>query len=194
MKKIGIALILGFAIISCNKVEEKINETIDKTSETVKQKAKDAVKETMNSAISESINSVTNAENAMFTEVFPDAKSDWMTEFKGKKVKFPNGSPAYVFKYKSDKKDWIPFLESQPTSDENGSDKSVRKIDGQSIIDKISLAEKFLPEGTIDTSFLQEIKNDNGIEFYKIKRFPNNSTIIYNPRNHQVFQFVEIVK
>lgn len=194
MKKTGIMAILAITLISCNKIEEKFNETIDKTTESVKQKAKDAVKETLDSTISESINSVTNAENAMFTEVFPNADPALMTEFKGKKVKFPNGSPAYVFKYKADKNQLITFLESQSVSDESRSDKTARKIDGQSIIDKISLAEKFLPEGTIDTSFLQEIKNDKNIEFYRLKRIPNNSTIIYNPKDNQVFQFVEIVK
>lgn len=194
MKKSGLATLLCITLFSCNKIEEKINQTIDETTESVKQKAKDAVKETLDSTISESINSVANAENAMFNEVFPNAEPDLMTDFKGKKVKFPNGSPAYIFKYKADKKELIDFLESQPTTDENRSDKAVRKIDGQGIIDKISLAEKFLPEGTVDTSFLEEIKNDKNIEFYRLKRIPNNSTIIYNPKNNQVFQFVEIVK
>ncbi|MGC4128904.1 MAG: hypothetical protein QM564_04940 [Bergeyella sp.] len=194
MKKHRFATIIAIALISCNKIEEKINETIDKTSETVKQKAKDKVKETIDSTISESINSVTNAENAVFTEVFPDEIPAFITEFKGKKVTLPNGSPVYVFKYKAEKDSLIFFLESQPASDESRSDKTARKIDGQSIIDKLSLVEKFIPQGTIDTSFLEEIKNDENIEFYRLKRIPNNSTVIYNPKNNQVFQFIEIVK
>ena len=194
MKKYLIAGILATTLISCNKIEEKINETVDKASEAAKQKAKDAVKETIDSTISESLNKLTNAENAMFTEVFPNADTTLMTEFSGKKVNFPNGNPAYVFKFKIDKATLISFLEAQPTTDENRSDKTARKIDGQSIIDKISLIEKFLPANTIDTTFLEDIKNDKNIEFYKLKRIPNNSTIIYNPKNNQVFQFVEIVK
>ncbi len=195
MKKYLAPGIIAIAVlVSCNKIEEKINETIDKTSESIKQKAEAAVKETIDSTISESINSVANAENAMFNDVFPGSDASIMTDFKGKKVKFPGGSSAYIFKYKADKDVLLPFLESQPAIDENRSDKKAREIDGQNIIDKISLAEKFLPEGTIDTSFLEDIKNNQSIEFYRLKRIPNNSTIIYNPKDQQVFQFVEIVK
>ncbi|RTZ45877.1 hypothetical protein EJ377_14105 [Chryseobacterium arthrosphaerae] len=65
----------------------------------------------------------------------------------------------------------LPFLEGQPTSDENKSDKKARKIDGQSIVDKLSFVSKFLPDNTFDTSLLEDIKNDKNIEYYKLKDF-----------------------
>lgn len=190
MKKIIFALLPVIALNSCSKIEESINETIDKTTQSVKEQAHNAVKETVNN----SINSLAIAENAQFQEVFPNGKPQMISEFKGKKFSFPDGSPAYFFKYKADKELLIPFLEKQTTLDEGKSDQFARKIDGKSFVDKLNFIEKFLPENTIEMSFLEDIRNDKSIEYYKLKRSPNNSTIIYNPKNQQVFQFIEVTK
>lgn len=183
-----------FLLISCNKIEEKIDETVQKTTETVQQKAQQAVEETVKKTVSESINSLANSQDVKFNEVFPNEGKSVVSEDTGKKFKFPNGSEGYIFKYKSDIAVLLPFLEKQPSSDESKSDKTARKIDGQSIIDKISFVSKFLPENTFDTSFLEDIKSDKSIEYYKLKRFPNNSTIIYNPKNQTIIQYVEVNK
>ncbi len=175
-------------------MEEKISETIDKTTQSVKEKAQNTVKETINETVNNSINSLTNAEDTQFQEVFPTGELTLISDFKGKKFTFPNGSPAYLFKYKADKEILLAFLEQQETVNEEQSDKVARKIDGKSFIDKLSFVEKFLPANTIDTSFLEDLKNDKSIEYYKLKRFPNKSTIIYNPKTQQVFQFVEVSK
>ncbi|WP_265129749.1 hypothetical protein [Chryseobacterium oranimense] len=194
MKKYILPVIPVFLLISCNKIEEKIDQTVQKTAETVQQKAQQAVEETVKKTVSESINSLTNSQDVRFNQVFPAEGKPIVTEDTGKKFKFPNGSEGYIFKYKSDIAVLLPFLEKQPSTDENKSDKTARKIDGQSIIDKISFVSKFLPENTIDTSFLEDIKNDKNIEYYKLKRFPNNSTIIYNPKNQTIIQYVEVNK
>ncbi|QBO57296.1 hypothetical protein [Chryseobacterium salivictor] len=188
MKKYIVIILPLFAWTSCSKIEETITETINKTTESVKQKAQNAVHET----VSNSINSMTGAENAQFQEVFPQGDRAMISDFKGKKFSFPNGSPAYFFKYKADKELLIPFLEQQETSSEEKSDQVVKKIDGKSFIDKLSFVEKFLPANTIDMTFLEDLKNDKSIEYYKLKRFPNSSTLIYNPKSKQVFQFVEV--
>jgi hypothetical protein len=113
----------------------------------------------------------------------------------GKKVAFPNGTPFYVFKYKTaDKEVLLKSLVDQPTSDEAQSTKEYSKVDGASIIEKITFFEKFLPGNTIDTSFLDDIKNDRNVEYYKVKRFPNASTVIYNPKTQMVYHFVEVKK
>ncbi|QOW10523.1 hypothetical protein Q73A0000_09145 [Kaistella flava (ex Peng et al. 2021)] len=194
MKKYILVILPLLAINSCSKIEETINEQIEKTTTSVKEKAQNAVKETLNETVSNSINSLTNAENAQFKEVFPQGDPTMISDFKGKKFTFPNGSPAYVFKYKAHKELLIPYLERQETSNEEKSDKVAKKIDGKSFIDKLSFVEKFLPDNTIDMSFLEDLKNDKSIEYYKLKRFPNSSTIIYNPKTEQVFQFVEVSK
>lgn len=194
MKKYILSVIPVFLLISCNKIEEKIDETVQKTTETVQQKAQQAVEETVKKTVSESINSLANSQDVKFNEVFPNEGKSVVSEDTGKKFKFPNGSEGYIFKYKSDIAVLLPFLEKQPSSDESKSDKTARKIDGQSIIDKISFVSKFLPENTFDTSFLEDIKSDKSIEYYKLKRFPNNSTIIYNPKNQTIIQYVEVNK
>lgn len=194
MKKYILPVIPVFLLISCNKIEEKIDQTVQKTTETVQQKAQQAVEETVKKTVSESINSLTNSQDVKFNEVFPDGGKPVVTEDTGKKFKFPNGSEGYIFKYKADIAALLPFLEKQPSSDESKSDKAARKIDGQSIIDKITFVSKFLPENTFDTSFLEDIKNDKNIEYYRLKRFPNNSTIIYNPKNQTIIQYVEVNK
>lgn len=194
MKKYFVVIVAFSALISCSEMEEKISETIDKTTQSVKEKAQNTVKETINETVNNSINSLTNAEDTQFQEVFPTGELTLISDFKGKKFTFPNGSPAYLFKYKADKEILIPFLEQQETVNEEQSDKVARKIDGKSFIDKLSFVEKFLPANTIDTSFLEDLKNDKSIEYYKLKRFPNKSTIIYNPKTQQVFQFVEVSK
>ena len=194
MKKYIIAILPLMVLTSCTKVEETINEQIEKTTRSVKEKAQNAVKETLNETVSNSINSLTNAENAQFKEIFPQGEATMISEFKGKKFTFPNGSPAYVFKYKADKELLIPYLEQQETINEEKSDLVAKKVDGKSFIDKLNFIEKFLPANTIDISFLEDLKNDKSIEYYKVKRFPNSSTIIYNPKTKQVFQFVEVSK
>ncbi|WP_226064103.1 hypothetical protein [Kaistella polysaccharea] len=194
MKKYLLLALSTAFIISCTKVEEKISQEITKTSDHINETAQNAVKETLHETLNNSISSLANAENAEFKEVFPTGDPTMISEFKGKKFTFPNGSPAFLFKYKAEKETLLPFLESQETSDIGKSDETARKIDGQSFIDKLSFVEKFLPENTIDMSFLQDIKNDKSIEYYKLKRYPNKSTLIYNPKTQQVYQFVEVSK
>lgn len=194
MKKYILVILPLIAISSCSKVEETINEQIEKTTTSVKEQAQNAVKETLNETVSNSINSLTNAEDVQFKAVFPQGDASMITEFKGKKFTFPNGSPAYVFKYKADKELLIPYLEQQQTTNEEKSDLVAKKVDGKSFIEKLNFIEKFLPANTIDMSFLEDLKTDKSIEYYKVKRFPNSSTIIYNPKTQQVFQFVEVSK
>ncbi|PKF74343.1 hypothetical protein [Chryseobacterium sp. PMSZPI] len=192
MKKYILPVMTGLLLISCNKIEEKIDQTVQKTTETVQQKAQQAVEETVKKTVNESINSLTNSQDVKFNDVFPGANTSVVSEEKGKKFKFPGGSEGYILKYKADIAALLPILEGQSTSDESKSDKAAKKIDGQSIIDKISLLSKFIPENTFDTSFLEDIKNDKSIEYYKLKRFPNSSTIIYNPKNQTVIHYVEV--
>lgn len=192
MKKYLTVLFPIFAIQACSKIEEKVTQTIEKTTRTVKDKAEQSVKETISETVSNSLNSLTNAENAAFKEVFPFGNEPQLTDFTGKKIRFPNGSEAYVFKYKTEKDPLLKFLESQETADESQSDTEARKIDGKSFREKLLFVEKFLPPNTIDLSFLTEMKNDRNIEYYKLKRFPRKSTVIFNPKNNQVFHFVEI--
>ena len=146
----------------------------------------------MDQAVNETINSVTNSQDVTFQEVFPNAQTDIVSEFRGKKMKFPNGSPAYFLKYKADKAELLQFMAAQPTTDETKSDKEAQKIDGQRFIDQLSFFEKFIPEGVLDTNFLSELKTDKSLEFYRLKRFPNKSTIIINPKTNVIYQFVEV--
>lgn len=88
----------------------------------------------------------------------------------------------------------LETLVEQSTTDESKSKKEFEKIDGATIVEKLSFFEKFLPANSIDMSFLDDIKNDKNIEYYKIKRFPNSSTVIYNPKNEMIYQFVEVKK
>lgn len=193
MKKYILPVVTTFLLVSCNKIEEKIDQTVQETTEKVQQKAQQAVEETVKKTVNESINSITNSQDVKFNEVFPNSES-LISEEKGKKIKLPTGTEGYVFKYKADITVLLPFLEKQATSDESKSEKTARKIDGQSIISKISLVSKFLPENTFDTSFLEDIKTDKSIQYYKLKRFPNSSTIIYNPKNKTIIQYVEVNK
>ena len=160
--------------------------------ESAQKKAEEKVKEALEKTVSESINSMTGTEDAVFHEMFPNADSAMISEFKGTKINLPNGTPVFVFKYKADKEVLLPFLESQPASDESRSDDKVQKIDGQRFVSKISLLEKFLPPNTVDTSILDDIRNSSSTEFYRLKRFPNYSTLVYNPENRQFLHFVEV--
>lgn len=194
MKKLILGITSALSLLSCNKISDKIDQTVQETTETVKQRTQQAVEERVKKTVNESIKSLTNSEDVQFNQVFPGSGKAIVSDENGKKFVFPNGTTGYIFKYKADKKDIIPFLESQPTTDETRSDKAARRVDGQNIVDKISFIEKFLPENTIDKNILEDIKNDNGIEYYKLKRFPNKSTIIYNSKNKTVLQYVEVDK
>lgn len=177
--------------VSCNKIEETVTETVNSAKEKAQQKTNELVQETVN----EQLNKFVNAEAASFNTVFPNQNNLVLENEVGKKVAFPNGSPFYVFKYKTSDKDLLlKTLVEQATTDEAQSKKEFQKVDGAAIVEKITFFEKFLPANTIDTSFLDDIKSDKNIEYYKIKRFPNASTVIYNPKTQMVYQFVEVKK
>lgn len=191
MKKISITAFSALLLISCSKIEETVNSTVTSAKEKAQQKATEMVQETVN----EQLNKIANAENVRFDSIFPHQNSLVIENETGRKVAFPNGSPFYVFKYKASDRDLLlKTLVEQPTSDEAQSSKEFSKVDGAAFVEKINFFEKFLPPNTIDTSFLNDIRNDRNVEFYKIKRFPNASTVIYNPKTQMVYQFVEVKK
>lgn len=191
MKKIFIIIGASLAIISCDKIEETVTQTVNSAKEKAEIKAKETIQETVN----EQLNKLVNAESVKFDSVFPHQNNLILENEIGKKVAFPNGTPFYVFKYKAIDKDLLlKTLVEQTTTDEAQSNKEFQKVDGASIIEKITFFEKFLPANTIDTSFLDDVKSDKNIEYYKIKRFPNSSTVIYNPKTQMVYQFVEVKK
>lgn len=190
MKNILIAFSLLTAVISCKKIEETVNSTVTTAKEKAQQKAGEMVQETVN----QQMNKLINAENVKFDSIFPHQSAMLTENETGRKIKMPNGSTVYVFKYKTTAKDsLLSTLVEQPTTDETKSAKEYSKIDGKAFVEKILFFEKFLPQNTIDSGFLQDLKNDDNIEYYRIKRFPNNSTLIYNPKNQMVYQFVEVV-
>ncbi|MGZ5209976.1 MAG: hypothetical protein ACXWB1_03730 [Kaistella sp.] len=191
MKKIALGILISATVLSCSKIEETVTQTVNSAKDKAQQKTSELVQETVN----EQLSNLVNAENVTFSSVFPNQSNLVLENEVGKKVAFPNGTPFYVFKYKTADKDLLlSTLVAQATTDEAQSQKEFQKVDGSSIIEKITFFEKFLPANTIDTSFLNDIKNDNSIEYYKIKRFPNASTVIYNPRTQMVYQFVEVKK
>ncbi len=191
MKKIFLVVVSTFAIVSCNKIEETVNQTVTIAKEKAQQKANETIQETVNAQL----NKLVNAQTVEFDSVFPNQQNLALEQVKGRKLSFPNGSPFYVFKYKTaDKEALLKTLVEQATTDESKSEKQFRKVDGASILEKISFFEKFIPANTIDTSFLDDVKNDKNIEFYRITRFPNVSTVIYNPKTQMVYQFVEVKK
>ncbi|UOE40391.1 hypothetical protein MTP09_10790 [Chryseobacterium suipulveris] len=191
MKKIFLGIIAVTALFSCNKIEETVNQTVTTAKEKAQEKATEMVKETVN----EQLNKIVNAETIAFDSIFPNSSNLLLENETGRKVAFPNGTPFYVFKYKTSDKDLLlKTLVEQPTTNEAQSKKEFEKIDGATIVEKLTFFERFLPANTIDTSFLDDIKNDKNIEYYKIKRFPNSSTVIFNPKNGMVYQFVEVKK
>jgi hypothetical protein len=191
MKNFIFLSVLLFSLTSCQKIEENISSIVSETKEKAEQKAKETVQETIN----EQLGKIVNSENIQFEEVFPHENNLVFENLVGRKVAFPNGTPFYIFKYKVVDKDLLlKTLVEQKTTDEAQSKREFDKVDGATIIEKITFFEKFLPANSIDLSFLDDIKNDKNIEYYKIKRFPNASTLIYNPKNEMVYQFVEVKK
>ena len=191
MKKIFLVAVSTFALVSCNKIEETVNQTVTIAKEKAQQKANETIQETVDAQL----NKLVNAQTVEFDSVFPNQQNLALEQVKGRKLSFPNGSPFYVFKYKTaDKEALLKSLVEQPTTDESKSEKQFQKVDGSSIIEKMMFFEKFLPANTIETQFFEDLKSDQNIEFYKIKRFPNVSTVIYNPKTQMVYQFVEVKK
>lgn len=191
MKKIALGIIISATLLNCSKIEETVNQTVTSAKEKAQQKTSELVQETVN----EQLTKLVNAETVAFTTVFPHQNNLVLENEVGKKVAFPNGTPFYVFKYKTADKDLLlNTLVSQSTTNEEQSNKDFQKVDGASIVEKVTFFEKFLPANTFDMSFLDDMKNDKSIEYYKVKRFPNASTVIYNPKTQMVYQFVEVKK
>lgn len=176
-------------LLSCQKIEEVVTNSVDSAKQKAQEKANQMVKET----VTEKLGKLANAQNVEFDSIFPHQQSLVIENVSGKKVFLPNGTSFYIFKYKTaDKNLLLETLVKQQTSDEAKSSKEFQKIDGAAIVEKITFFEKFLPQNTIDTAFLNDIKNNKSIEYYKVKRYPNASTLIYNPKNQMVYQFVEV--
>ena len=190
--KIYSIVLAVLVMVSCSQIEEKINQTIDDTANKVTETAKAKVKESIDQSIGETINSVTNSQDVPFNEVFPGANASLVENYKGRKVKLPNGTEAFILKYSGDKTLILKELENQSTTDEAKSDKVAKKIDGKMFMGQIDFFKNFLPEGTIDTQLLEDLKTNESIEFYQIKRFPKKSTIIVNPKNNTTYQFVMV--
>ncbi|MBN9313565.1 MAG: hypothetical protein J0I53_11010 [Chryseobacterium sp.] len=189
--KIFYALVLIMSLVSCDKISETVSESMDTAKEKVQQKASEAVQQT----IHDQINKLVNAESIAFNEVFQGIQNLQLDNLVGKKMTFPNGTPLYIFRYKTtDKTMLLDALVAQPTTDESKSKKTFEKIDGSDIVEKLAFLEKFVPANTIDLSFLDEMKKNPHIEYYKIVRFPNSSTVIMNPKSGMVYHFVELKK
>lgn len=190
MKNYIILLAVALSATGCAKIDEQIDVAVTSAKASVQQKTKDVIQEKLEN----SLTSLSSAENIDFRALFPEGKDILLSDFKGKKVALPTGTPAYLFAYKADKDELLTFLELQRSTDEAHSDQKARKTDGQRLLDKLSFVEKLLPENTLDVSFLKELHDDQSIEYYKLKRLPVSSTIIYNPRTKQIYHFVEIKK
>lgn len=190
MKKyIAITSILVLTLTSCNKVEEKISSM----STELKRKSEEKIKQKITEEVNHHIDGVTNSESADFSVVFPNISKDSITLEFGRKFDLPLSKKVYVFKYKADKNVIIPVLEKQITTNESRSDSKVKKINRNEIIKYITFFEGFIPKNpNQDWSFIKEVKEDKNFEFYKVRRFPNSSTIIYNPTKKEFYHFIEI--
>lgn len=178
-------------LFSCQKIEESVTTIVTDTKDQVQQKAMETVQQT----ITEQVSRVVKAEDVAFDSVFTAANDLKLSQVTGKRIVTPNGSPYYVFKYKAPEKELLlQSLTKQPTTDESRSAKEYKKVDGSSIIEKIAFVEKFIPGDLVNVSFLNELRTDKTIEYYKISRFPNSSTVIYHPKDKTVWHFVEVVK
>lgn len=182
-------VMLSLSISSCNKIEEIVTSTVTSAKKTAQDKASEVVKNEIN----EQLGNIANAEDISYDSVFPHNNSLKIENVTGKKLKLPNGTPLYVFKYKaSDKQLLLNSLLKQPTTDETKSRKDIQKIDGAAFLEKIDFFTRFLPANTLDLSFLDRLRNNPSVEYYKIRRFPNASTVIFNTKDHEVFHFVEV--
>lgn len=178
-------------LFSCQKIEESVTTIVTDTKEQVQQKAMETVHQT----ITEQVSRVVKAEDVAFDSVFIGSNDLQLSPITGKKIVTPSGSPYYVFKYKTPEKELLlQSLTEQPTTDESRSSKEYKKVDGASIIEKIAFVEKFIPGELVNVSFLNELRTDKTIEYYKISRFPNSSTVIYHPKDQTVWHFVEVLK
>ncbi len=178
-------------LFSCQKVEESVTTIVTDTKEQVKQKAMETVHQT----ITEQVSRVVKAEDVAFDSVFTATNDLKLSQVTGKKIVTPNGLPYYVFKYKATERELLlQSLTEQTTADESRSSKEYKKVDGASIIEKIYFVEKFIPGELVNVSFLNELKTDKTVEYYKISRFPNSSTVIYQPKDQTVWHFVEVMK
>ncbi len=190
MKNYIILLAVALLATGCTKIDEQIDVAITSAKTSVQQKTKDVIQEKLEN----SLTSLSTAENTDFRALFTDGNYILLSDFKGKRVDLPTGSPAYLFAYKANKDELLTFLERQRSTDEAHSDQKARKTDGHRLLSKLSLVEKLLPDNTLDLSFLNHLRDDESIEYYKLKRLPASSTIIYNPKTKQIYHFVEIKK
>lgn len=189
MKKLFTVFILS--LVSCDKISETVSESMSAAADKAQQKTTEAVQQTVH----EQLQKLMNAESVSFQGVFSGTEELQLDHLVGKKLTFPNGSPLYIFRYKTtDRAKLIHTLVAQPTSDESQSMKTFEKLDGSNMVEKLAFLEKFVPANTIDLSFFNDMKTNPQIEYYKIQRFPHASTVIVNPKTGMVYHFVEVKK
>lgn len=192
MKNLIFTLIIILITFSCQKAKEELSQIADETQQKVKDKTSEIIKEEVNKKVNETINNLTNAQDVAFSEVFVNNKIAILDSVKGKSIALPTGSKAIVFKYTSSKNELIENLENQPTENESKSDKKAQKIDGKMMIEKLKLIKNFLPKNIVESSFYNELENNKTLEFYRVNKFPLQSTLIFNPKNSTFYHFVEV--
>ena len=191
MKNTLLLLSLLLINFSCQKIEEKMQQTVDETTQKVKDQSTKIIREKFDQQINETIKNLTNSEDIAFSKVFINNTLPSLDSIKGKSVQLPTGSNVIVFKYKMEKKPLLEFLQKQPTTDEAKSDKIAQKINGEKIMEKLKMAEAFLPKEITDNPVFQSNKDNKSLEFYRLNRAPLQSTLIYNPKDSTFFHLVD---
>ncbi|MFC6268032.1 hypothetical protein [Frigoriflavimonas asaccharolytica] len=191
MKNTILLLFFFLVFSSCQKIEEKISQTVDETTQKVKDKSNKIIQEKFDDKINETIKNLTNSEDIAFSKVFQNNTLQTLDSIKGKSLVLPTGSKVIIFKYKMEKKTLLEFLQSQPSTDNANSDKIAKKIDGQEILAKLKMAESFLPKELTDNPVFQSNKDNKSLEFFRLNRIPLQSTLIYNPKDSTFFHLVD---
>lgn len=191
MKNTILLLSLFIITFSCQKIEEKLQQTVDETTQKVKDESTKIIKENFEQQINETFKGLTNSEDVAFSKIFINNTLSKLDSTKGKSVQLPTGSNIIVFKYKMEKKPMLEFLQNQPTTDEAKSDKIAQKIDGEIIMSKLKIIEGFLPKELTDSPVFQSNKDNKSLEFYRLNRVPLQSTMIYNPKDSTFFHLVD---
>lgn len=192
MKTLSKNLVLIFILMfySCSKVKETKDETIRK----LKTKTTETSKKVWKKGVEKMFEYSTFTIDTKFEDIYGKDTGINIQNESGKQIEYVGGFYQCFFKYNSDKKSVLNFLDSLKTNKPEISDKEYLITDKQMINEKLNFIKSKFPEIYNQLSFFTEFEKKNDIEYYSINKYLHFNIIIYDKLNNQIYHFVENYK
>lgn len=173
----------GSILVSCNQVEQSVQEVVESTKSTVQQKVNDQIGKTIEGQIT----NILSAKDASLSELYPQLTTPEYQDVMGKHIALPTGKSYYYFNYPSS--DHMELLNVLSEGREQNK-AVVKKLEGSSVLSQLEVLGKWIPGNYIDVDSLKQRVQQGRLDFYQVKTTGSNSTLIFDKQSKSVLHIV----